>query len=86
MLFAKARPRLESAMLIPTQKVTTMLVSWITIAFSCNVSRFATVMAHNCILVLISMLGVVVSAICWSAERPIMVILVVTARTVRALW
>ena len=67
MLSAEARPRLETATLIPAQKVTTTLVGWIAIAFSCNVSRFTTVMAHNCIVVLISIVGVVVSAICWSA-------------------
>ena len=65
MLFAKARPRLESSMSIPVQRVTTTLVGWITVAFSCNVSRFTTVVAHNCIVVLISIVGVVVSAVCW---------------------
>ena len=67
MLSAEARPRLETATSIPARKVTRKLVGWIAIAFSCNVSRFTTVMAHNCIVVLISIVGVVVSAICWSA-------------------
>ena len=67
MLSAEARPRLETATSIPAQKVTRTLVGWIAIAFSCNVSRFTTVMAHNCIVVLISIVGVVVSAVCWSA-------------------
>ena len=67
MLFAKARPGLETATSIPMQKVTTTLVSRITIALSCNMSRFTTVMAHNCIVVVILIVGVVVSAICWSA-------------------
>ena len=65
MLSDEARLRLETAMSIPVQKVTTTLVGWITIAFSCNVSRFTTVMAHNCIVVLILVVGVVVSAVCW---------------------
>ena len=67
MLSAEAKPRLESAMLIPVQRITITLIDWITIAFSCNVSRFTTVMAHNCIVVLILIVGVVVSAVCWSA-------------------
>ena len=72
---ALTKPRLESATLIPVPKSTTTLAGWIIIVFSNYVTKFSTVVAYNCIVVLVSLVGVVIPVVWCTMVRPVAVTL-----------
>ena len=67
---------LKSITLITMPKSTITHVGWIMIAFLRYVTNFSTVVAYDCIVVLVSSVGIVISVVRGAKVRPIAVILV----------